>query len=831
MRGLVRQLGFRVRSMFPRDATAIRGLMLVDTVRQDVRYAIRMMRRAPMFSVTAVATVALSTAAIATVASLADTLLWRQLPVDDAEHLVSITAMRGRFRSDGAISYPDYIVFRDRATTVSPLAAHYSTAPLFVAVGSNAGEVNGAVVSANYFLLFDMQPVLGRFFHADEDRVPDRDRVAVIGYDFWHSRFGSNPAAVGSVMTINSVAFTIIGIAPPQPVGLTPLPVNLYIPTAMLRVGYRWCNDSLAVDCTTLTMIGRLANGRTVSDAAAEFSAIKPAAWSHAPPGDNSGVAVRQPRGMSEDDQEPRLIAMLAAVAAVLLIVCCANLGGLLSAQSAAREGEFAVRLSLGAGPLRITRQLVTEALLLAVAGGVGGLLVSRVFIVTLARQFFSMDDEGHPLYYGFSQSSRIVAATMMTAVGAGVLFSILPAIRVVRRPGLRTAQGRSASVRWSTARWLLGAQAAIAVALLATAALLAAGARLVLAGRNYDTSHVALMRVRPRLIKYAPDRAQRFQHAVIQQLRALPSVESVSMVGIGSILGGGSATAGLAGWPKSQQLTVQYNEIGPAYFATLRTPLLRGREFDDGDTVQSPAVAIVNDTLARRFWPDGHAIGSTILVGGTARQVVGVVADVSMKSRSEAAEIWVYTPFWQNPGEIDSRIAVRTARDPATLLPELSRTVHRADPNVPIAETITLPVRIAALTRPVRVGALFVGYAASLAILLTAIGLYGILAFAVSRRTKEIGIRLALGAGRGRVIRSIVREGVIVALAGAVVGVVLAIGTSRVLSHLLYGSAEADWLFYAAAAAVIACVGLGASLVPARRAAAVEPIVALRHE
>ena len=156
----------------------------------------------------------------------------------------------------------------------------------------------------------------------------------------------------------------------------------------------------------------------------------------------------------------------------------------------------------------------------------------------------------------------------------------------------------------------------------------------------------------------------------MIEQLRALPSVESVSMVGIGSILGGGSATAGLAGWPKSQQLTVQYNEIGPAYFATLRTPLLRGREFDDGDTVPSPAVAIVNDMLARRFWPDGHAIGSTILVGGTARQVVGVVADVSMKSRSEAAEIWVYTPFWQNPGAIDSRIAVRTARDPATLLP-----------------------------------------------------------------------------------------------------------------------------------------------------------------
>ncbi len=804
---------------------------LVDTVRQDARYGVRMMRRGPMLSVTAVATVALSTAAIATVAALADTLLWRQLPVAHAESFVSISATRDQLRTDGAISFPDYVAFRERATTVSALAAHYSTAPLFVAVGSNAAEVNGAVVSANYFPLFEMRPALGRFFHADEDRVPDRDRVAVIGYDFWQSWFDGSPAAVGSVMTINGVAFTIIGIAPPQPVALTPMPVNLYIPTMMLRVGYRWCNDSLAADCTTLTMVARLSPRRTVSEAAAEFAAIMPVAWTHAPPGENSGVAVRQPRGMSEDDQEPRLIAMLAAVAAVLLIVCCANLGGLLSAQSAARQGEFAIRLSLGARPLRILRQVVTESLLLAVAGGAGGLVLSRLFIGTLARLFFAVDDEGHPLSYDFSQSSTIATLTMMAAVVAGVLFSVLPASRAIRRQSLRPAQERSTSARWSTGRWLLGAQAATAVALLATAALLAAGARLVLAGRNYDTAHVALMRVRPRLIKYTPDQAQRFQREVIRQVRGLPAVESVSMVGIGTILGGGSATVGLPGWSDRQQVTVQYNEIGPAYFATLRTPLLRGREFDDRDTVQSPTVAIVNETLARRFWPDGQTIGSTILVGATAREVVGVVADVPLKSRNERAESWVYTPFWQNPGEIDSRIAVRTVGDPAALLAELSRTVHRIDPNVPIAETITLPVRMAALTRPVRVGALFVGYAASLAILLTAIGLYSTLAFEVARRTKEIGIRLALGAGRGRVVRAIVREGVIVALAGAAFGVLLAIGASRVLSHLLYGSAEADWMFYAAAAIVIGCVALAASLVPARRAARVEPIVALRHE
>jgi putative ABC transport system permease protein len=804
---------------------------LADGVWQDLHYSLRMLRRGPMFSLTAGATVALSTAAIATVATLADTLLWRRLAVAGSDRLVSITATRDHRRTDGAVSYPDYVAFRDRATTVSALAAHYSTAPLFVAVGSNAAEVNGAVVSANYFPLFEMRPVVGRFFHADEDRIPDRDRVAVIGYDFWQSWFGGSAAAVGSMMTINGVTFTIIGIAPPQPAALTPMPVNLYIPTMMLRVGYRWCDDSLAADCTSLTMVGRLSPGRTVAEATAEFGAIMPVAWTHAAQGDNSGVAVRQPRGMSEDDQDPRLIAMLAAVAVVLMIVCCANLGGLLSARTAAREDEFAVRLSLGAGPSRIMRQVVTESLLLAMAGGLGGLVLSRLFINSLARSFFSMDDEGHPLFYDFSQSSSIALITMMAAVVAGVLFSILPGHRVTRRQSLRLARGRSSSARWATGRWLLGAQAASAVALLATAALLTAGARAVLAGRNYDTSHVALMRVRPRLIKYTPDQAQRFQREVIRRVRALPGVESVSMVGIGTILGGGSATAGKPGWSDRQQVTVQYNEVGPAYFATIRTPLQSGREFDERDTVHSPAVAIVNDTLARRFWPDGQAIGSTIVVGTTVRQVVGVVADVSLRSRSERAESWVFTPFWQNPGEIDSRIAVRTAGDPAAILAELSRTVHKVDPNVPIAETITLPVRIAALTRPARIGALFVGYAASLAMLLTAIGLYSTLAFAVSRRTREIGIRLALGAGRGRIVGSIVREGMIVALSGAAFGVLLAVGSSRVLSHLLYGSADEDWMFHAAAALVIGGVALAASLVPARRAAGVEPIVALRHE
>jgi predicted permease len=809
-----------------RDA---RGVGFIDTVRQDIRYGVRSMRRSPLFSATAAGTIALATASIATVASLANALLWRRLPVERADQIVSVTATRAGRRTDGVVSYPDYVAFRDRTATLSGLAAHYSTAPLYVAVGSNAREINGAVVSANYFPLLAVQPEHGRFFHPDEDRVPDRDRVAVIGHEFWRTWLSASPDAVGSTLTINGVSFTVVGIAPADAVALTPLRAEVYIPTMMLRVGYRWCDDSLAAACGTLRMIGRLAPGRTVQDAAAELATLVPERWTHAPPGENSGIFVQQPRGMTEDDEDPRLLATLAAVAVVLLVVCCANLGGLLGAQSAARETEFAVRASLGAGGARIVRQVVTESLLLAAIGGFGGVLLARGFGAVLSALFYSMDDEGHLLVYDFSQNTAIVVATFGAALAAGVVFSVLPAIRAVRRAGTRTVAARAVAGRWSSGRWLLSAQAAVAVAMVATAGLLAASARLVLAGRNYETAHVALMRVRPRLVKYTPEKAQRFQRTVVQRLYSVPSVESVSLVGVGSILSGGTADITLPGSDAAAR--IHYNEIGAAYFATLRTPMMSGREFDETDTLHSPPVAVVNETLAARLRSDGRALGETLVVNGVAHRIVGIVADIGLQARTATQQSWVYVPFWQNPGEIDSRIAVRVAGDPAAMLPALARAVNAVDPNVPIAETITLPTRMAGVTRPVCVGAVFVGFAASFATLLTAIGLYGALAFSVARRTREIGIRLALGAPKTTVVGAIVREGLAVVSIGAVAGLGLAIVQAQTVSSLLYGPSSADLRVFAGATMLIVAVGGLAAALPARRAASVDPIEALRQE
>jgi putative ABC transport system permease protein len=824
-----------------RDA---RGITLLETVVQDVRYGLRAMRRSPAFAFTAVATIALSTAALASVFTLGYTLLYRWRPVDRPDQLVDVAATRlrsnttaltaaeaARLQILGPVSYPDYLAFRRGTRTLSGLAADYPTAPLFVTVNGDGREINGAVVSANFFPVLGLRPALGRFFHDDEDRVPDRDRVAVIGPQFWRTWLGGSPSAIGSHVRINGTDFTIIGVASSDFAGLTPRPIEIYIPTAMLRVGYRWCDDALASDCGILQMIGRLAPGRTVADAAAELPTLMPAAWAHAPRGENSGVAVSQRRGMSEDDQEPRLVRILAAVAVVLLFVCCANLAGLVGAQSAARAHEFTVRLSLGAAPRRVVRQLTTEAAMLAGAGGVAGLMLSRAFIAALSAMFFAVDDEGHLLYYDFGQTPAIALATIGVALAAGLLFSIVPAIGVARRPAVARLTARSATSRRSSGAWLLGAQAAVAVAMVAVAALLATSARTMLAGRNFEASHVALIRVRPRLVKYAPERAQRFQREVVRRLEATPGVESVSMVGIGAVLSGSSVGVALPESGPGHGLRARYNEIGARYFATLSTPIASGREFDEHDSLQAARVAIVNETLAARLWPGGRSIDATVIVGTTPHRIVGVVADVSLRSRGEGAEPWIYVPFWQNPAQIDARLAIRVSGDPASMLPAIVREVNHADPNVPVAETITLPDQLAGLLRPVRVSATFVGYTAVLAVLLTAIGLYASLAFAVSRRTREIGIRMALGAARPRIVGSIIGEGLVVIGGGAIAGIALAVAGTRVMTHLLYGSASADWIVYASAVGLVLMVGMVASWLPARRAAAIEPLVALRCE
>ena len=815
----------------------VRGISLLETTLQDLRYALRGMRRSPVFTVTALVTLALTTATISTVFNLANTFFFRLLPADRPEQLVAVTPTRRHGTELGWVSYPDYVRFRNRTRTLQRLAAHYSSAPLFVSVNNNAREINGAVVSANFFPLLGLKPVLGRFFRPDEDSVPDRDRVAVFAYDLWRNSFDSSPGVLGAAVKINGSSFTVIGVAPASFRGMLEMPDEIYIPTMMLHVGYEYCDALRDENCTILSMVGRLAPRRSLEEAKAEMSTLIPPRWANAPEGDNTGVTVSPERGADNHNHElyARLTRLLLLVSAVLLLVCCANLAGLLTARSAAREREFAIRASLGAARLRLIRQLITESLLLAVVGGILGILVSLALTGAVSSMFYSMDEEGHPIYYNFTVQPAVLAAVLAVSIAAGFFFGLIPAFRSSRGGPAESLKGHASTLaaRSQLSGWLVGTQASVAVALLAVAGLLLASTRMLMRGISFEPSHVALMRLRPGLLRYPPKRAQQFVHAVIRQLESLPGVESASMIGTGAVLLGGDADVALPEWPdkKGQAVVANYADVGPRYSATLRTPILRGREFDDRDTVDSPRVAIVNRTLAHRLWPHGNALGEIVLVRGQACRVVGLAEDVHLETRTYKPQPQVYVPYWQNPAAVDARLCVRVHGDPAAMLSLLQREIHRVNPDVPVAETITLPLQLNGAFQTLRMSATFVSYTAALAVLLSVIGVFGTLAFRVSRRTKEIGIRMALGAKSSEIRAMIVREGMTVVLIAICAGLALAAIGERLVRHLLLGAASRDMFYYTAAASLVACTGLFACWIPASRAARVEPLIALRED
>jgi len=804
---------------------------------QDLRYAMRGMRRSPAFTVAAVLTLGFGTGTISTVFTLANTMFFRDLPVERSDRVVVVQATRRHGRSAGWVAYPDYVHFRDQSKTLEGLAAHYSTAPFFVTAQNRAQEVNGAVVSANFFPLLGLRAALGRFFRPEEDRVPDRDRVAVLSYELWRDWFGSSPDALGATLKINGTAFSVIGVAPQTFRGVTVQPSDIYIPTMMGRAGYRWCEDAFATGCTVFNMIGRLRDGYTVEQARAEMVTLVPPPWANAKDGENTGITVFHARGVQHPDivrsSEVRFIELLACVAGILLLVCCVNLAGLLIARNSARTREFAIRASLGAGTMRLTRQLITESLLLAVSGGALGIVLSLALTGQVNSMFYSLNVEGRPLYYNFTPALRVILAVVGISIVAGFLAGVIPALTAIRGDAAGNLKRQSSKIAAGQrfGRWLVGTQAGVAVALAVVAGLLTISAHGLIAGTNFEASQVALMRLRLRLLKYTPENAQRFVRAAMERLVTVPGVESASLFGRGGALLGGDAQVSLPEWPDSRALECRHIEVGPRYFETLRIPVLRGREFDQHDRGETLPVAIVNETLAHRFWPAGTVIGARLMVNRRPHQVVGIVKDVPLETRGSPPRPYVYTPFWQNPAQVDAQLCMRVRGDPAAMLPTLVREVNRVNPDVPIDETLTLPMQMAGSISSVRITAGFVSYAAVLAVVLSAIGLYGALVFSVSRRTKEIGIRMAVGAKPAEVLRMVIREGMAVILMGVAAGVGLAMAATGVIRHLLFGSGAADPLVYAGAVLVMSCVGLLASWIPARRAASVEPVVALREE
>ena len=819
---------------------------------RDLRYALRMLAKAPVFSAVAVSLLAVGMAAAPAVFSFANALFWKPLDAPHHDRIVRLF-IRTRGETGGEFSYPEYRELRDHASAFDALAAEYPSAPLNLVADNDSREENGAVVSANYFDLLGVKPLLGRFFRPDEDQVPDRDPVAVISARLWRRRFAAEPSTLGREISINGVAFRVIGIAPENFFGDQPgiAASELWIPTAMLRAGYRWCDAYSDANCTVLDVVGRLKPGSSAAAAEAEANSI--AAAEHWPASRDGNRIVALPATGVHPQQKADLapqLRLLMAIALVLLLVACANVAGMLLARGVTRRREIAVRRALGARASRIVAQLLTENLVLAVLGAAGGVLLGwwiRDGFVSL----YTLQGEGGNAFYDVRTDWRTVAFALAAALATGLLFGILPALRAVHgdlTEDLKAGGGAIGSQRGGRLRdFLAAAQVGLSLVLLVAAGLMTRSAHAILSGVNFDPDHVVVLRLRPRLVQYTPAQAESFYRAVAQRLPSLPQVEATGYAvgGIGFVWRTPTGSLMRPGNAPQRDVSVRVLPVNPEFFSALRIPLLQGRVFTDQDQPGAPPVLVVNRAAARQYWPSASALGQVLVLNGEAYRVVGVVADIGLRSVGESPAPQLYSSFWQShPGaQGDVRMAVRVRGDshpsaskPALGTPDegaaldsIRHAIASVDPRVPIAEDMPLAEQIKSSYAGVWLARSVTVWCGLVALLLSAVGLYSVLAFAVRSRTREIGVRVALGARPSDIVGLVVGRALLICAAGTAAGLLLALSTWRLLASLIYGVSAFDLFSFVAAPVALSLVAIAASYLPARRAARIDAMAALR--
>ena len=810
------------------------------TISQDLRYAIRRITDTPLFTLAAIATLALGLGVTSAVLSLANTIFFKPLRLSEPDRLVIVDGRRPDRPPVYAfgVSHPDYLYFRDHARSFESLAAHYPTSPLHVSRAEGGFEVLGSVVTATYFEVLRLRPSLGRFFTSDEDRVPDRNAVAVLGHDLWRRRFGGDPAILDTIVRINGTDFTVVGIAPERFRGiLRENPVDIWIPTAMFRAGYRYC-DGLARDCAVVNLVGRLAGEASIEDAQSELTVLAAQLENEYPKTNKGrGVVVRPARGIRANEQTENrsMVAMLGAAAALVMLVASANVAGLLLTRGLRRRKEIAICLALGASRRRVIRQLLVESILLSIAGGAGGLLIA-VWATDAGRAL--LGSAGNADY---SLDPRVVAVAFATALAIGLITGVAPALQSTRvgpMVALKEETPGTGSARTRLRDSLIVVQVAVSVLLLGVSGLLVRSFVAVHRGPGFDPGSIVMVRLRPSLIGYGAERSWAFQREAIRRLEATPGVLAASPASVPPLprWGRGSAVVTLPGGTRdAASFEVSTTYVGPRYFETIGVPLIEGREFDDRDGPRHPPVAIVNETFARRFWPRGGAAGHAVMLDDVRVEIVGVVKNFEYLTSLEQPQPLAYLDFWQQDTadhwSHDSRTHIRVAGDAASMMPAIRRALASVDDDVPVADAASLADRIDVAFSQVKLARAFLVAFGALAMLLSTIGLYASLAFAVAQRTREIAIRIALGAARIDVGRLVFARGASLVAAGIVVGLAAAVMSGPLVAHLLYGVSPRDPLTLAAGPSLLLIVASMAIWWPERRAMAVDPMTALRSE
>jgi predicted permease len=826
----------------------------------DVRFGLRTLRKSPGFAAAAVLTLALGVGANTAIFSLVNAVLLQRLPVRDSRQLVHAS-----FEGGGVMSYPEYADMRDHGHGFASLAA-FGGIVVSLNRGGTAELANGLIVTGNYFDTLGVRPALGRLIGPNDDVTPGAHPVVVLAHDFWRARFGADPALVGRELLINGHRFTVIGVSAPGFHGSELggergmfIPMMMQAVVRPPRAGYSGDMDPDLLKRRTnrwLFLVGRLAEGASPEQVASSLAAIAEAGSEPRPAGVQPRRVVAVPVDIGDPEERAQLRAvasLLMAVVGAVLLLACANVANLLLSKAAARRREIAVRLALGASRFRLVRQLVTESVLLAAIGSALGLLLAYWATSAAAG---AVPQGALPIAVRVAIDTRVLLFTGALALLAGLAFGLAPGL-VATRAGLVAALKDESFVPDERARHfnlrsaLVVSQLALSVMLLVAAGLFLRNLRELQAVRpGFDVERLLQAQLPINLLRYTQAQGAAFYRDVVERVESLPGVESAAVARVPVLAGSGRVSSlHIEGREGSQDRfqsegggvatsrldAVNSNVIGPGYFRTLGLALLAGRDFEPADTEQAPVVALVNESFWRLHFADRQAagvLGQRVSVNGPEgpwRAIVGVVADAKYGSLTEDRVPVLYVPLAQRH-ETGMTLYVRASGDPAGLLATVRREVQALDPNLPLPELRTVRDTVASSLWIARMGAILLGAFAGLALLLAAIGVYGVVSFGVAQRTREIGLRMALGAGARSVQGMVLKQGLRLVAAGLSIGLVLAVVEARFLESLLFGVSGRDPLTFALVPLVLAVVALVACLLPARRATRLDPLTALRY-
>ncbi|HEX9224157.1 MAG TPA: ABC transporter permease [Candidatus Acidoferrales bacterium] len=827
---------------------------MFETFWQDLRTGARVLLKSPGFTVVAILSLALGIGANTAIFTIINAVFLHPLPLEEPSRLVEVFTHDTKtvnanvtFQLTGS-SLPNYNDYRDQNTVFSGFAAATNFAlPLNWGGQTEPRQLNGYLVSANFFDVLSVKAFRGRTFFPDEDKKVGANTVVVMSYGLWARRFGADPGLIGQTIMLNATPYTVIGVAPPNfkgPLAIAP-PDVLWIPISMRDYvlsgpakdfennrRFRW-----------LSMIGRLKPGATLKQAEAALKTIA-AALEKQYPRENQGRTVElalltdSALGINNRQQFTLAGAVLMSVVGLVLLIACVNLANLLLAQAAKREKEMSIRAALGAGRFRLVRQLLTESTLLSLVGGAAGLLVAywgRGLLWSFRPPFLP---EGS---VDLSFDARVLGFTAGASLLTGLLFGIIPALKA-SDPDLNAmlkTGGRGGTLGWTHNR--LRSLLVISEMALALVALVGAGLFLrsmqnaQQINPGFETKNLFQFFFDLGALRYDAAHGQQFIHEAVEGAKSVPGVAdaAVNSGGLfGAAIAGTTFREGEQTNPNDRGTLVNYDNVTPGYFNTMRIPLLHGRGFTEFDREGSTKVAIINEVMARMMWPGQEALGKRFYTFADAQpyEVIGVVGNTVVLQISQDPQPTAYVPLRQQYSAVGALI-VRTTGNPEAVLETARRQVQQLDRNLAFTNANTVgQVLDQGLWAP-RMGAVLLGVFGLLALALASIGIYGVMAYSVSQRTNEIGIRMALGARPEQVLRQVLAQGMQLALMGAVAGVLIALALGSFVSGLLFGVSGKDPLTFGAVALLLSGVAALACYFPARRATCVDPIVALRYE